>query len=87
MTTVLASAASWLLPPVCGGAVGAIIGRLLLPYAAASAAGTLASGGSPAAKQLEQTLADALRDLLDPRLRGGLGRYGRKVKVKVKAAA
>jgi peptide/nickel transport system permease protein len=27
-------------------------------------------------------LGDALRDLLDPKLRGGLGRYGRKVKVK-----
>ncbi len=27
-------------------------------------------------------LGDALRDLLDPRLRGGIGRYGRKVKVK-----
>ncbi len=27
-------------------------------------------------------LGDALRDLLDPRLRGGIGRYGRKVKAK-----
>lgn len=27
-------------------------------------------------------LGDALRDLLDPRLRGGIGRYGRKIKVK-----
>lgn len=28
-------------------------------------------------------LGDALRDILDPRLRGGLGRYGKAVKVKV----
>ena len=27
-------------------------------------------------------LGDALRDLLDPRLRGGVGRYGGKVKKK-----
>ena len=27
-------------------------------------------------------LGDAIRDILDPRLRGGLGRYGRTVKFK-----
>jgi len=27
-------------------------------------------------------LGDAVRDILDPRLRGGLGRYGRAVKLK-----
>jgi hypothetical protein len=34
---------------------------------------------------------DAVRDLLDPRLRGGIGRYGlnvsRKIKVKTEAVA
>jgi peptide/nickel transport system permease protein len=30
---------------------------------------------------------DALRDLLDPRLRGGIGRYGTKVKRKPKEIA
>ena len=30
-------------------------------------------------------LGDGLRDILDPRLRGGLGRYGRKMKVKESA--
>jgi peptide/nickel transport system permease protein len=29
-------------------------------------------------------LGDAVRDILDPRLRGGLGRYGRAVKQKIK---
>ncbi len=31
-------------------------------------------------------LGDALRDILDPRLRGGLGRYGRKINRKVEAS-
>jgi hypothetical protein len=31
-------------------------------------------------------LGDAVRDILDPRLTGGVGRYGRKVKKKVSPA-
>jgi len=30
-------------------------------------------------------LGDAVRDILDPRLRGGLGRYGRTLKKKLPA--